>query len=219
MANALAAVLFGDHEPAGRLPTTFPVRLEHNPSYGNFPGENSEVRYGEGVLMGYRWYEARQLPVRLPFGHGLSYTRFEIGAPRLSAPAFEPGGTLTVEVDVTNAGERRGAEVVQLYVAPLEPVLVRPPKELKAYEKVWLDPGETRAVAFELGDRAFACWDPGDQDWEALRPRAAVSPMIEDEQRRTEPGWRIDPGRYELHVGRSSADIAHVAPVLVGSAS
>ena len=74
-------MLFGDAEPGGRLPTTFPVRLEHNPSYGNFPGENGEVRYGEGVLMGYRWYDARRLPTRFPFGHGLSYTTFELGAP------------------------------------------------------------------------------------------------------------------------------------------
>ena len=82
MANALADVLFGENEPSGRLPTTFPVRLEHNPSYGNFPGENGQVRYGEGVFVGYRWYEARGLPVAYPFGHGLSYTTFEIGAPR-----------------------------------------------------------------------------------------------------------------------------------------
>ena len=81
MANALADVLFGENEPSGRLPTTFPVRLEHNPSYGNFPGENGQVRYGEGVFVGYRWYEARGLPVAYPFGHGLSYTTFEIGAP------------------------------------------------------------------------------------------------------------------------------------------
>ena len=81
MANALADVLFGDAEPGGRLPTTFPVRLEHNPSYGNFPGEIGEVRYGEGVLVGYRWYEARHLPTRFPFGHGLSYTTFALGEP------------------------------------------------------------------------------------------------------------------------------------------
>jgi beta-glucosidase len=216
MATALAGVLLGDDEPGGRLPTTFPQQLEHNPSYGNFPGENSEVRYGEGVLMGYRWYEARHLPVRLPFGHGLSYTTFELSAPRLSASRFSPGETLSVELDVTNVGDRRGAEVVQLYVAPLEPVLVRPPKELKAFEKVWLDPGETRTVAFELGDRAFACWDPGDPSWESLRPRAAASPMIADEARRVEAGWRVSAGRYELHVGRSSFDIAYVVSVQVG---
>jgi beta-glucosidase len=102
-----------------------------------------------------------------------------------------------------------------VFVAPLEPSLVRPPKELKAFEKVWLEPGETRTVTFELGDRAFACWDPGDPAWEALRSRAAASPMIRDEPRRAEGGWRVEPGRYELHIGRSSADIVHVAPVHV----
>ena len=121
MANALADVLFGENEPSGRLPTTFPVRLEHNPSYGNFPGENGQVRYGEGVFVGYRWYEARGLPVAYPFGHGLSYTTFEIGAPRVSATTFSAGETLTVDVDVTNTGARRGAEVVQCYVAPRDP--------------------------------------------------------------------------------------------------
>ena len=81
MADAIVDVLTGEAEPAGRLPTTFPVRLEHNPSFGNFPGENGEIRYGEGLLVGYRWYDARGLPTRFPFGHGLSYTTFAIGAP------------------------------------------------------------------------------------------------------------------------------------------
>ena len=94
MANALADVLTGALDPGGRLPTTQPLRLEHNPSYGNFPGENGEVRYGEGVLIGYRWYDARSLPVRFPFGHGLSYASFEIGAPRLEAGSFTPGSSL-----------------------------------------------------------------------------------------------------------------------------
>ena len=214
MSAGLAEVLAGDAEPAGRLPTTFPVRLEHNPSYGNFPGENGEVRYGEGVLVGYRWYEARRLPVRFPFGHGLSYTTFALGAPRPSAEWFTPGGTLTVEVDVTNTGGRRGAEVVQCYVAPRAPRLVRPPKELKAFAKVWLDPGETATATLALDDRAFAYWDPGDPDRAELQARLGGGPFgLEGGTR--EPGWRVDPGAYELHVGRSSADIAHVVPVEV----
>ena len=89
-ANALVDVLLGEADPGGRLPVTLPLRIEHTPAFGNFPGESSQVRYGEGLLVGYRWYEARQLPVRFPFGHGLSYTTFEIGAPRLSSSA--PGG-------------------------------------------------------------------------------------------------------------------------------
>jgi beta-glucosidase len=112
MANALVDVLVGASEPAGRLPTTFPIRLEHNPSYGNFPGENGQIRYGEGVLVGYRWYEARHLPVRFPFGHGLSYTTFMIGEPRPSSSELVSGATLGIEVPVTNTGRQRGAEVV-----------------------------------------------------------------------------------------------------------
>jgi beta-glucosidase len=217
MANALADVLLGETDPGGRLPTTLPLRLEHNPSYGNFPGENGEVRYGESVLMGYRWYDARALPVRFPFGHGLSYATFELGAPRLSADAFSPGDTLTVSVDVTNTSDRRGAEVVQLYVEPPPSELVRPPRELRAFAKVHLDPDETTTVMLDLGDRAFACWDPGDPSWESLLPRAALSPLIRsEEQRRTTGGWRIDPGTYVLRVGGSSADLPHAAPLQVG---
>jgi beta-glucosidase len=186
MANGLADVLFGDAEPGGRLPTTIPVRLEHNPSYGNFPGELGEVRYGEGLLMGYRWYEARHLPTRFPFGHGLSYSTFELGTPRVTADT----DAVTVTVPVTNTGARRGVEVVQCYVAPPRPTAVlRPPHELKAYAKVALDSGEQRTVVLTLDERAFAYWDP------------------------ERPGWRVDPGTYELHVGRSSADVAHVVSV------
>jgi beta-glucosidase len=186
MGNALADVLFGDAEPGGRLPTTFPERLEHNPSFGNFPGELGEVRYGEGLLSGYRWYEARHLPTRFPFGHGLSYSTFALGSPTVSAV----DEAVTVAVPVTNTGERRGTEVVQCYVAPPRPTrLTRPPKELKAFVKVVLEPGERTSVTLALDARAFQYWDP------------------------SRPGWRTDPGTYELHVGRSSADIAHVVSV------
>jgi beta-glucosidase len=217
MAHALADVLLGDADPGGRLPTTQPLALGHNPSHGNFPGENGEVRYGEGVLMGYRWYDARSLPVRFPFGHGLSYAGFEIGEPRLSADRFTPGSSLTVSVDVRNVSERRGSEVVQLYVEPPACELVRPPRELRAFAKVTLGPGETGTVALELGDRAFACWDPGDPSWESLLPRAEVSPMIRSgERRRTSGGWRIDPGESVPRLGRSTADLGHAITVRVG---
>jgi beta-glucosidase len=216
MAPGLADVLLGDAEPAGRLPTTIPERLEHNPSYGNFPGENGHVRYGEGVLVGYRWYEARRLPVRYPFGHGGSYTSFALEAPQLSAPAFSPGrgGSLTVRVPVTNTGERRGAEVVQCYVAPGATRLMRPPKELAAFAKVWLEPGESVVAELTLDDRSFAYWDPGVPERDELARRASLVPMA-GRRAPAEPGWRVDPGRYELHVGTSSAAIAHVAPVEV----
>ncbi len=215
MAGALADVLLGRSEPAGRLPTTFPVALEDNPSYGNFPGENGEARYGEGVLMGYRWYDARRLAPRFPFGHGGSYTTFALGVPRLSATEIARGAGVSVELSVTNTGARRGAEVVQCYVAPVAPRLVRPPKELKGFAKVWLDPGETTAVTIDLDARAFAYWDPGDPGRAALRARIAATPFEDPAATAPAPGWRVDPGRYELHVGRSSADVAHVVPVVV----
>jgi beta-glucosidase len=193
MANALADIVVGDAEPGGRLPTTLPLLLEHNPSFGNFPGENGEVRYGEGVLVGYRWYDARRLPTRFPFGHGLSYTSFAIGEPEVVVD----GSRVAVTVPVANTGHRRGSEVVQCYVGPPQPSrLVRPPKELKAFAKVVLDPGEQRSVTLELDERAFAYWDPGDA--------RAADPA---------PGWRVDPGTYTLHVGRSSGDIAQVVSV------
>jgi beta-glucosidase len=215
MATALAEVLLGDAEPAGRLPTTIPLRLEHNPSFGNFPGENGHVRYGEGVLVGYRWYEARHLPVRFPFGHGGSYTTFRLDVPELSATTFPLGERLAVRVSVTNTGDRRGAEVVQCYVAPPAPRLVRPPKELAGFGKVWLDPGETATVVVELDERAFAYWDPGLPERAELAARATAVPMAGGGGDGRPPGWRVDPGRYELHVGTSSAAIAHVAPVNV----
>ena len=126
MANALADVVTGAVDPGGRLPTTMPLQLEHNPSFGNFPGEYDEVRYGEGLFVGYRWYEARQLPVRFPFGHGLSYTSFEIHEPTLSSDTFRSGGTLEIDVSVTNTGDRAGSEVVQCYVAPARSKVVAP---------------------------------------------------------------------------------------------
>jgi beta-glucosidase len=213
MANALADVLFGENEPSGRLPTTFPVRLEHNPSHGNFPGENGRVRYGEGVFVGYRWYDARRLPVAYPFGHGLSYTTFEIGAPRLSSTHFTRADTLTVEVDVTNTGARRGAEVVQCYVAPRDPSITRPPKELKAFAKVWLDPGATATVTLELDDRAFSYWQPATDE----PPPDRTGPPIPSAEPAPapDPGWRIDAGTYDLRIGRSSDNIAQVATVEV----
>ncbi len=218
MAGGLADVLLGDAEPAGRLPMTLPERLEHNPSFGNFPGESGRVRYGEGVLVGYRWYEARHLPTRYPFGHGGSYTRFAIGEPTVSRPSttraeLAAGERLVATVPVTNTGDRRGTEVVQCYVASRAPRVMRPPKELAGFAKVRLDPGETTTVRIELDGRAFAYWDAAPPDGDAIAARAAALPMRRPSGPVSTPGWRMDPGRYELHVGRSSAAIDHVLPV------
>jgi beta-glucosidase len=187
--NAIADVLFGDVNPSGRLPQTFPVRLEDNPAFGNYPGENGRVRYKEGIFVGYRHYDVRQIEPLFPFGHGLSYTTFGYSNLRLSPGDLAPGDELTVTVDVTNRGARPGQEVVQLYVRDEEARLERPPKELKAFAKVDLQPGETRTVELRLGMRAFAGFDPG---------RLA---------------WIAEAGRFEVLLGSSSRAIHLRAPV------
>jgi beta-glucosidase len=207
MANAVADVLTGVSDPSGRLPTTIPLRLEHNPSYDNFPGENGEVRYGEGLFTGYRGYEHRCLPVRFPFGHGESYTTFELGPPSLTARRHVPGSATIVRVPVVNTGARRGSEVVQLYVEPPPGRLARPPKELKAFAKVCLDAGESTVVDLVLDDRAFAYWDPGQADWDDIAPRLGNLGGVTAGHERREPGWQLDDGSYTVHVGRSSTDI------------
>jgi len=225
LANAITDVLLGESEPGGRLPTTLPMCLEHTPAFGSFPGESSRVRYSESLLVGYRWYETRRLPVRFAFGHGLSYTSFEMGAPRPSTSKLQPGGSLRVEVPVTNIGQRRGAEVVQLYVAapgggrPRPGGRFRPVKELRAFAKVWLDPGETTTVSLALNERSFAYYDIADTEWPALRARMPASVFNHGHEpsslHRSRPGWYVDPGTYQLCIGRSSADIAHVVDVEV----
>ena len=190
MADALVDVVIGEAEPGGRLSVTFPLTLEHNPSFGNFPGENGEVRYGEGLLVGYRWYDTRRIPPRFAFGHGLSYSAFELGRPDRDSFAWT-GDTITARVPVTNVGSRRGAEVVQAYVEPPAGPRFRPDRELKAFAKVVLDPGETTTVELELDERAFAAWEPA------------------------EHGWVIAPGDYRVHIGRSSVDTSQVVTVTV----
>jgi beta-glucosidase len=220
MGGALADVLAGVAEPGGRLPTTLPVRLGHSPSHANFPGENGELRYGEGVFMGYRGFEHNEIVPRFAFGHGLSYTTFQIGEPTLSSGTFQTGDTLTVSVPVTNTGARAGSEVVQCYVSPPVTRLARPPKELKAFAKVWLEPGETTTVDLVLERRAFAYWEPGQDDWDdvqALLPQMfnVLSPPI---PRRTR-GWQVDAGRYDLLIGRSSGDAPIRCSVVVPDAT
>lgn len=215
MGPTLARVLTGDVEPGGRLPTTVPLRLEHNPSFGTFPGDHDVHRYGEGVFVGYRWYASRHLPVRFPFGHGLGYTTFTIGPPSLSTTALTAGEELVVRVPVTNSGARRGSEVVQVYVAPPRRSSVpRPAIELRAFAKVHLDPGESTTVELTLDERAFAHWDVGTEGREEvhgrlpLRPPGASSPVVP-------AGWRVDPGTHVVHVGRSAAELLHALEVEV----
>jgi beta-glucosidase len=176
--NAVADVLFGVVNPAGRLPQTFPLRLEDNPAYGNYPGENGSVRYAEGVFIGYRHYQARGIAPRFAFGHGLSYTTFAYSNLQVVS-----GQEVRVRLDVTNSGRRAGQDVVQLYVRDVESSVERPPMELKAFAKVSLDPGQRQTVDFELDRRALAFYDPS---------RAA---------------WHVEAGDFEVLVGASSDDI------------
>jgi beta-glucosidase len=215
MADAIADVLCGVSEPGGRLPMTVPMRVEHSPSWDNFPGENGTVRYGEGLFMGYRGHEHRAVEPRFPFGHGLGYTTFALGEPELSSSSFTPGGALTVRVPVSNTGRRTGSEVVQLYVEPGEARLARPPKELRAFARVTLDPGQSATVELVLDDRAFAYWDPGQADWDEMQAQLEGMTTVQAHppHERREPGWQVDAGRYHLHVGRSSADISRTVEV------
>ncbi len=163
--GATVDVLFGDKNPCGRLPETFPIQLEDNPSYLSYYGEGDIVRYTEGVFVGYRYYDKKNMEVLFPFGHGLSYTDFTYSNLKVSSKSISDTESLTVTVDVTNAGNRVGKEVVQLYVSDRESTVIRPIKELKGFEKVSLAPGETKSVSFTLDKRAFAYWNTAIHDW------------------------------------------------------
>ena len=208
MAAGVADVLVGDADPGGRLPTTIPVRIEHSPSHDNFPGENGELRYGEGAVHGLPGLRApgHRAPVRLRPRAQLHDVRHR-GADAVGDRRSRRADTLTVSVPVTNTGDRAGAEVVQCYVAPGGSRLARPPKELKAFAKVRLEAGESTTVDLVLDDRSFAYWDPGQSDWDEVSAKAGAM-FGQATQERRSPGWQVDPGRYQLLIGRSSQDIA-----------
>lgn len=160
--GAVADVLTGRVTPSGRLAETIPLRLRDTPSFLNFPGEQGHVRYGEGVMVGYRYYETADVAVRYPFGHGLSYTTFDQTDFRVTADGPD---TATARVTVTNTGDRFGKQVVQIYVtAPRRPVS-SPARELRGFTKVALAPAESATVEIHLDRRAFAYWDITRHDW------------------------------------------------------
>ncbi len=190
---AVADVLFGRVNPSGKLAETFPVRLADTPAFLNWPGGNGKVHYGEGLFIGYRYYDARQMPVQFPFGFGLSYTTFKYSNARVSAASFKDVDGVTVSVDVSNIGKVAGKETVQVYVRDRQSELVRPEKELKGFAKVELQPGETRTVSIQLGFRSFAYYHPAYQQW-----------ITED-------------GGFDVLVGASAADICFSLPVTLQS--
>ncbi|MFT4294182.1 MAG: glycoside hydrolase family 3 C-terminal domain-containing protein [Micropruina sp.] len=178
--GATADILFGVANPSARLAETIPLRLEDNPSYGNFPGDQGRVRYGEGLLVGYRWYDERKLDVRFPFGHGLSYTTFEYGD---AAARVTESGDVLVTVPVTNTGAVAGREVVQAYVSLPGSAVQRAPRELKGFRSVLVEAGQTVDVEVLLRHEDLAYWD--------LRVDR----------------WVVEPGRYTVEVGASSRDL------------
>lgn len=190
---ATVQILFGDVNPSGHLAETFPRRLADNPSYLFYGGEGDKADYREGVFVGYRYYDKKEMDVLFPFGHGLSYTTFAYSDLRLSASEITDKDTLTVTVTVTNTGSREGKTVVQLYVGDDKSTVLRPVRELKGFEKVALEPGESKEVSFTLDKRSFAYWNE----------------QIHD--------WHVETGDFTIQVGQSSRDISLTGTVTVKS--
>ncbi|MCR4579135.1 MAG: glycoside hydrolase family 3 C-terminal domain-containing protein [Treponema sp.] len=190
---AQAKILFGLTNPSGKLPETFPLRLEDTPCYLNFPGNGRTVTYAEGIYVGYRWYDSRKMPVLFPFGHGLSYTSFDYGKVELSCDSMSDDQTVDVTVSVKNSGSVDGKEVVQLYVRDLTGAEARPDKELKGFQKIFLKAGQEKEVTFTLSKRSFAYWNSDINDWYAPS------------------------GEYEILIGASSRDIRDSAIINIKS--
>ena len=194
--NALARVLFGDVDASGRLPCTFPKRLLDSPAHflnaadapphapnAFYPGNGGTETYAEGILVGYRWFDAKQIEPLFPFGYGLSYTKFDYSGLQLVQGGDPANPSVTVEFDVTNAGARAGAAVPQVYVQQENPSLERPPKELKGFAKITLQPGQKQRMSIRLGREAFSFYDPAKK------------------------GWVAEKGSFKILVGSSSHDI------------
>jgi len=185
LGHAAAALLAGDENPSGKLPLTFPRQYRDAPTALSFPGESGQAIYGEDIYVGYRYYDAKGVRPQYPFGYGLSYTAFRLDNLRLSTSTLDIGSgqPIVASVDVTNTGDRPGREVVQFYIADPESTLRKPPKELKGFRKVAVDPGQTVTVELRIDARSLAHYDP------ALAR------------------WCVEPGSFEVLVGTSSADL------------
>lgn len=191
--HAVASILFGDVNPSGKLPDTLAARREDYPDYGHFPGVKGQVSYAEGIYVGYRHFDKKNITPLFPFGYGLSYTTFKYSHLKLSQDTLAPDGSVTATLDVTNTGSREGAEVVELYTHDPHPKIDKPVRELKNFTKIDLQPSETKTVQFTVMPRAFAYCDvPGKQ-------------------------WKADAGEYDIQIGASSRDIRQSAPVRLTS--
>lgn len=190
-AGAVADIISGAVNPGGKLPETYPMIYADTPAVNNFPGNPASVEYRESVYIGYRYYDKIKKAVRYPFGYGLSYTTFEYSDIQLDKTAMSESDTLTVSFKVKNTGDVSGHEIAQLYVADKESTIYRPEKELKAFKKVWLNPGETKEIKLALNKRAFAFYNVNIND------------------------WCVESGDFDILVGASSADIRLCATVNV----
>ena len=191
--GATCDLLFGDANPCGKLAETFPVKLSDNPSYLSFPGHLDDVDYKEGIFVGYRYYDFKQIEPLFPFGHGLSYTTFEYSDLKLSSNAISADDELTVSVVVKNTGDTDGKEVVQLYVSDKQSGVIRPIRELKGFEKISLKAGESKKIMFKLDRRAFAFYSTQAHD------------------------WIVEEGDFTVSLGSSSRDIRTSCDVYVSS--
>ncbi len=191
--NALAAILFGDANPSGKLPLTLPKKYEDSPAAANYPGKNLEVKYAEGIYVGYRYFDTKNVEPQFPFGFGLSYTKFEYSDLK-GGPFYEEMGSVRKDgfmfsVKVRNTGKRAGAEIVELYIHDGHSKIDRPVRELKGFQRVELKPGESQSIFFTLDRTALSYWNPATKAWQA------------------------DPGTFEVQVGASSRDIRLRAPL------
>ena len=187
--HALAAILFGDANPSGKLPVSFPKKFEDSPASANYPGVNLKVNYAEGIYVGYRYYDTKNVEPQFPFGFGLSYTTFEYSDLKVTpgkVPSNQPVG---VSLKVKNTGTRAGAEVVELYLHDGHSKIDRPVHELKRFQRVELQPGQTKIVNFLLDRAAFSYWNP------------------------KKNAWLLEPGTFEIQIGASSRDIRLRAPL------
>jgi beta-glucosidase len=182
--NALAEVLVGDVNPSGKLPATLPKKLADSPAHalGSYPGTHGSVTYAEGLLVGYRWFDTKQIKPQFPFGHGLSYTTFRYSNLKL-VPGNGTNEIVTAQFDLENTGARAGAEIAQLYIHQDQPSLPRPAQELKGFAKILLQPGEKQTVAIPLNRTAFAFYNPA------------------------QPGWVAERDTFQILIGSSSRDL------------
>ena len=191
--KAICDILYGEANPSGKLAETFPLKLSDNPSFLNFPGEVNKVEYKEGIFVGYRYYDKKDMDVLFPFGHGLSYTNFEYSELKLSEYEINDNQNITVSVKVKNTGDVYGKEIVQLYVRDIESSVIRPEKELKGFEKVGLKPGEEKEVTFQLNKRSFAYYNTDIND------------------------WHVESGEFQILIGKSSREIVLKESITINS--